>query len=89
MEILIGRKEEQRILRKALESRKAEMIAVVGRRRVGKTHLIDTVYQDYIIFKQTGVQNVSADKQLRTFTNTLQIVSGEKNDVPKDWLDAF
>ena len=34
---LIGRKEEQDILLKALKSPEAEMVAVYGRRRVGKT----------------------------------------------------
>jgi uncharacterized protein len=36
-EILIGRKKEQEILLKALDSRESEMIAVIGRRRVGKS----------------------------------------------------
>lgn len=33
---LIGRKEEQKILLSALETGEAEMVAVYGRRRVGK-----------------------------------------------------
>ncbi len=37
--MLIGRKKEIEVLNKVLESDKAEMIAVIGRRRVGKTFL--------------------------------------------------
>ncbi len=87
--ILIGRKEEQRILKKALESPKAEMVAVIGRRRVGKTFLINAVYEDHIVFQQTGVRNASTEQQLRTFTNKLAVFSGANIAQPKDWLDAF
>ena len=45
---LIGRKEEQVLLIEALQSERAEMVAVFGRRRVGKTFLIKQTYQDQI-----------------------------------------
>ena len=38
-ELIVGRKKEQDILLKALQSPEAELIAVTGRRRVGKTYL--------------------------------------------------
>ena len=38
--IFVGRKKEQEILKEALTSYEAEMVAVIGRRRVGKTYLI-------------------------------------------------
>jgi len=41
--ILIGRKEERLILKKALESEESEMISIIGRRRVGKTYLVRTL----------------------------------------------
>lgn len=87
--MFIGRKEEQNILLKALESKKAEMIAIVGRRRVGKTFLVNSVYEKHIVFKQTGVRHASPEQQLRTFRNTLQLLSRKKVEQPKDWLDAF
>lgn len=40
---LTGRQEEQQILRNAFDSREAEMVAVFGRRRVGKTFLVKQV----------------------------------------------
>jgi uncharacterized protein len=42
--VFIGREKETQILREALESREAEMVAIIGRRRVGKTALIKHVY---------------------------------------------
>jgi len=87
--MLIGRKEEIKILNDLLESPKAEMVAIIGRRRVGKTFLVDNVYEKHITFKQTGVRNASTENQLRTFANKLKDLSGESFDPPKDWLDAF
>lgn len=42
---LIGRQHEQAILKKALRSKESEMVAVFGRRRVGKTFLVRTVFE--------------------------------------------
>ncbi len=38
--MLIGRKHEQSLLKLCVESKRAEFIAVYGRRRIGKTFLI-------------------------------------------------
>ena len=46
----IGRKKEQEILEEALKSKEAEMVAVIGRRRVGKTFLVKSIYQAQITF---------------------------------------
>lgn len=57
---LIGRKEEVSILKEVLAANEAEMISVIGRRRVGKTFLIQEVYKNHIAFEISGIQN--ADK---------------------------
>ena len=54
----IGRKKEKEVLQKALESGEAEMISVIGRRRIGKTHLIKTVYKEHIVFEMTDRKSV-------------------------------
>jgi len=74
MKTLIGRQEEQEILRKALASTEAEMVAVIGRRRVGKTYLVEQVYQDRIFFQITGLQKQSMQKQLR-LVRSLSIIA--------------
>ena len=88
---IIGRTEEKAILHKALNSNEAEMISVIGRRRVGKTYLIRTVYKDYIAFEISGLQNATGEEQLRNFANQLRKYSKSKIIIPtpKDWLDAF
>jgi len=51
MKKLIGRKEEQLLLKDTLESDEAELVAVVGRRRVGKTYLITTVFEEQMVLE--------------------------------------
>lgn len=86
---LTGRKEEQHILKEALNSPEAEMVAVIGRRRIGKTFLVTQVYEKEILFEITGVQNAARSQQLRTFANQLQYLANKKIAPPKDWLEAF
>jgi AAA+ ATPase superfamily predicted ATPase len=87
--MIIGRKPEIKALNAAMSSDKAEMIAVIGRRRVGKTFLIDEVLGPQIVFQQTGVRHAPADRQLRTFSNNLTLLAGKEIPPVKDWLDAF
>ena len=79
------------ILREALESNKAEMVSVIGRRRVGKTYLIKTVYQGRIDFEVTGLQNAPRDEQLQNFAYQLTRFSQSVVPLktPSNWLEAF
>ena len=87
----VGREKEQNILKKALQSKEAEMISVIGRRRVGKTFLVKSVYKNCIDFEMTGIQNASRIEQLRNFTNRLKAVASNFliAKPPTDWLEAF
>jgi uncharacterized protein len=88
---LIGRVEERRILENALQSAKPEMVSVIGRRRVGKTFLVKSVYKNRLDFEITGIQHAIRQEQLRNFM--LQIAKYSKGSFPqtepKDWLEAF
>jgi len=88
---LIGREKEQALLKKAMQSNEAEMIAVIGRRRVGKTFLIRTVFQDKIDLEFTGVQNASRSDQLMSFHFLLKEYAPKsiKLTQPESWLEAF
>lgn len=46
---IIGRKKELAVLHEALDSKEAEMVAVLGRRRVGKTFLVTTAVDDLFV----------------------------------------
>ncbi len=87
----IGRKEEQGILKDALQSGEAEMVAVIGRRRVGKTFLVKTVYQNELVFDITGIQDGELKIQLERFRDHLveRTKTGLSIPVPKDWFEAF
>lgn len=89
--IFVGRKEEKRVLKKALLSPEAELVAVIGRRRVGKTYLVRSVYKDQIRFEMTGIQNGSLAEQLQHFTNRLNfhVKPTIPFKVPRNWLEAF
>ena len=87
--MIIGRKEEIAILNEALQSKEAEMIAVLGRRRVGKTFLIREIYKERIIFEQTGIRNQSDKENLEAFMLKIEELSGEKQTIPNGWLEAF
>ncbi|HFA50527.1 MAG TPA: ATP-binding protein [Bacteroidetes bacterium] len=88
---LIGRIEERKTLEKALQSPKAEMVSIIGRRRIGKTFLVKSVYGGRIDFEITGIQQATRKEQLRNFM--LQISKYSKGSFPisepKDWLEAF
>ena len=47
---LVGRVQERRILDAAMRSPESELIAVYGRRRVGKTFLIRRHFEDELYF---------------------------------------
>ncbi len=85
---LIGRKEEIKILKNALQSNHSELIAVYGRRRVGKTFLINKVLEKNIIFSFSGLNNAPLSLQLQNF-NLLLSKKKKQKSIPKSWLEAF
>jgi AAA+ ATPase superfamily predicted ATPase len=64
MEKLVGRTLEKKTLDDALLSQRAELIAIYGRRRVGKTFLVRSAYQKHLVFEFTGVLNGKMGEQL-------------------------
>jgi hypothetical protein len=52
------------------------MVALIGRRRVGKTFLIKKAYENNFIFEITGLQNASTAEQLAHFHATLSQDAG-------------
>lgn len=88
---IIGRLAEQKILSNRLASSEPELIAVYGRRRVGKTYLIRTFLKDAIVFECTGIHNASKQTQLENFSQALQITTKSQLPlaIPNTWLKAF
>lgn len=92
---VIGRKQEIAELNRYYNSGKAEFVAVYGRRRVGKTFLINEVLGDYMAFHHTGLspydrkRKVSLKDQLQNFHFSLIRHGMEGVDRPKSWMEAF
>ncbi|MEZ4883948.1 MAG: ATP-binding protein [Chitinophagales bacterium] len=89
---VIGREKEQSILQELLLSEEAEFVALYGRRRVGKTFLVETVYKKEIVFSITGLNKTGKDLQLENFMNVLNSKLSGTAQIPtrpKTWLKAF
>ena len=54
---LVGRQYEWDLLDEVMKSGESEMVIVYGRRRVGKTFLINRFFDNTYAFKHTGVFN--------------------------------
>lgn len=90
MSRIIGRVFEKEVLDNALNSSRSELIAVYGRRRIGKTFLVREFYKKKIIYSVTGFSEGSMKVQIKNFMAKLIEVSKEfKGEKPKDWIDAF
>lgn len=91
MEQIIGREEEKAVLMDALHSAEPELIAVYGRRRVGKTFLIRNVFQKQLLFELSGIHHATTEQQLENFSLALSSASGSVIPfaIPANWLQAF
>lgn len=91
METIIGREDEKKILGDALQSRDAELIAVYGRRRIGKTFLVRNYYHKKIAFELTGIHDGDLKDQLYNFSLALQESMGTPIAPlsPVNWINAF
>ncbi len=92
---MIGREKEVKELNKLYDRNRAELVAVYGRRRVGKTYLIDETFAGRITFRHAGLSPADEDAkgllraQLDHFYNSLILFGMEKSSKPDNWLDAF
>lgn len=90
---IIGRLKEQEILNRLLKSKRAEFLALYGRRRVGKTFLIRNFFKNStsIFFHCTGIQNGALQDQLKEFAKQIgeTFYGGVTPAFNQSWLDTF
>jgi AAA+ ATPase superfamily predicted ATPase len=86
---LTGRKSEIAELNEASSSGRPEFVAVYGRRRVGKTFLVKSLFEKDFTFFFTGIANSDRQESLSRFSEAISEYSAAATDVPKDWFDAF
>ena len=89
MENIIGREAEIKRLTAAVNSPKSELIALYGRRRVGKTFLINQMFKNQYAFKMTGVIEGTLKDQFAAFTDAMNDYGYDLTEKPKDWMSAF
>lgn len=96
--MIIGRETERQRLLRAYESDHSRMVIIYGRRRVGKTFLVEETFRGKIFFDHTGEYIENKEKktkeemllqELDSFRNSLSRQG--LNDCPllKDWREAF
>lgn len=86
---IIGRRKEYARLDKCMRENSAQLIIVYGRRRVGKTYLINQYFNNTFQFKLTGAYGEPKTAQLHAFASELIRKSHIKVDTPKAWSQAF
>ena len=88
--IFAGREEETAVLAELLQNSKAELVAILGRRRVGKTYLVKEVFKDHLNFQFTGIKDADKTTVLTEFSKKIAAVApGKKMTAPQNWMDAF
>jgi AAA+ ATPase superfamily predicted ATPase len=88
---MVGREYEIKRLKESLLSDSSELIAVYGRRRIGKTYLIRNVYEREIKFEVTGLYRGKMENQLAVFLKELKRVSNKFSKIKEltNWDKAF
>lgn len=88
--MIIGRKNEIALLNQRLDSGKSEFVALYGRRRVGKTFLVKSVFEGKFTFQLTGVAQANFKDQLANFNMAMR--KQYPNEVAtnaNNWMEAF
>lgn len=80
---IAGRHREKALLQQLEESPDAELLAIYGRRRVGKTFLITRHFSKFA-FELTGTKDISVKQQLSNFADALGTQT-----IPVNWQEAF
>ncbi|MFK7907843.1 MAG: ATP-binding protein [Chitinophagales bacterium] len=88
---LIGRVEEKETFKHCLDRTESKLIALYGRRRVGKTFLVRQYFGTRIRFEVAGLYNGEMSDQLTHFAATLAKYGWLEAalHLPLSWKDAF
>lgn len=91
MQKLVGRVREIKTLNELYGSKKSEFLALYGRRRVGKTYLVNQLFRSKYAFQLTGLSDSGLDLQLKNFQAALARFDEDYlgKPPPTSWFDAF
>ena len=85
---IIGRKRELEQLNTIFNSDKAELVAVYGRRRIGKTFLVKGFFKGNFDYYATGIFEGSQKDELDAFCDMLRQKQPSLPPI-KSWMEAF
>ncbi len=88
---IIGREPEIAAINAIMRSTGSHLIAVTGRRRIGKTYLIRSYFREQIDVELIGVLNANMETQLQQFDYALRKKESKrsKRTAPANWMEAF
>ena len=92
---MIGREKEVKELTRLYNRNHADLVAIYGRRRVGKTFLVDETFGPQITFRHAGLSPVDQQPegmlsaQLEHFYRSLKEQGMKNPEKPLSWMDAF
>lgn len=89
MQNLIGREYECTELDRCRMSDRSELVIIYGRRRIGKTFLIEQHFNQSFDFWYVGRRRISTKEQLRQFGKALTKSSGGIKYRFASWFEAF
>jgi uncharacterized protein len=87
----VGREEETASLQSLIDSEQSDLVAIIGRRRIGKTYLVKNTFKNQFAFHITGVKNADKETMLQAFTSKIEELSKSKFPIaaPDNWMEAF
>ncbi len=90
MDRIVARNKEIELLERKYSSGKSEFIIVYGRRRIGKTFLVNNVFSDRFAFTYVGARKQKPEKQLQRFAAQLKLYSDSAYaPTLNNWDEAF
>jgi uncharacterized protein len=90
--MIIAREKEKAILNGLFQSKRAEFLAIYGRRRIGKTFLIHEFFKDKGIYLEvTGTNKSPKKEQIKNFYKNFRALFPEDApaEIPFEWSDIF
>lgn len=91
---MIGRKKEIAQLNRLCEEEASRLVVIHGRRRIGKTYLVDYMFRqnrdDCLFFEFTGSDNQNPNDQRTNFIEAIyDWFKAEPTQEIKTWTEAF
>lgn len=87
--MIIGREKEKEILMNAVRDNESHLVAIYGRRRIGKTYLARQTLGDRFTFQHAGLSDGTLKEQLNAFADSLQEAGLTETAKIESWLEAF